>query len=92
MAAMVGGVMRTTARNRRNRLRKSLRIKGKVRIRINDDGSADMKRSWIGTITTATAPPTDAVFDREVKCVRKGSGFKKGATVHAYYCNKKGSK
>ncbi len=31
------------------------------------------------------APPTDAVFDREVKCVRRGAGFKKGSTVSAHY-------
>jgi hypothetical protein len=31
------------------------------------------------------APPLDAVFDREVKCVRRGVGFKQGNTVSAYY-------
>ena len=31
------------------------------------------------------APPTDAVFDREVKCVRRGAGFTVGNTVSAHY-------
>ena len=30
------------------------------------------------------APPLDSVFDREVKCVREGVGFKQGSTVNAY--------
>ena len=31
------------------------------------------------------APQTDKVFDREVKCVRRGSGCKQGCTVSAHY-------
>jgi hypothetical protein len=31
------------------------------------------------------SPPEDAVFDREVKCVRRGSGFKSGNTVLPHY-------
>ena len=31
------------------------------------------------------APPTDAVFDREVKCVRRGAGFTVGNTASAHY-------
>ena len=33
-------------------------------------------------------PPEDRVFHREVKCVRRGSGFKTGDTVLAHYAEK----
>ena len=31
------------------------------------------------------SPPTDAVFDREVKCVRRGAGFTVGNTASVHY-------
>mmetsp|Transcript_83 Transcript_83/g.299 ORF Transcript_83/g.299 Transcript_83/m.299 type:complete len:413 (+) Transcript_83:77-1315(+) len=42
-------------------------------------------RSALQGPMNAFAPPADSVFDREVKCVRRGAGFKPGDTVSAYY-------
>ena len=36
------------------------------------------------------APPDDSVFDRKIKCVRTGAGFKPGDTVSAHYYVKLG--